>query len=378
MNYENIAVNGRLLDTNLIYSNPKFKIAEKALHRAFNNIELPLKFGVTHQAKDDGVLSALGLDMVGEVTKLSYNNGKILINEITVHNEDVYRELYNGNIGNVSANIRILDYKEGNADEILIIKELEIMSLDLVHSGACPLCRIDINGIGNANVASEPVGLDNTATLYKKIELNEKLIIPKEENIMVEETKQVEAPVQVTLAKAEEIKLQAQSEIETRDKLVKELEAKVAAQATKNEMLATKLTEAQEAFIQLEQKLDTDLNDKLKESIIVAQREAKAEYIKELDAVAVVDKAISEGKIKPSGRELFISLSKNMGDEFEVLLKNIDPAIDFTRLSKHVSPDVITDIIKEGHEQQISLSADKDLTEKMFAEMYPESKIGGA
>jgi hypothetical protein len=375
MNYLNIPTNGRLLDTNLIYSNPKFKIAEKALHRAFNNIELPLQFGVTHQAKDDGVLSALGLDKVGEVTKLGYNNGKILINEISVHNEDVYRELYNGNIGNVSANIRILDYKEGNADEILIIKDLEIMSLDLVSSGACPLCRIDINN--TADVAS--VKLDSTATLYKKIELNEKLIVPKEEEIMVEEkTAQVEAPVQVTLAKAEEIKLQAQSEIETRDKLVKELEAKITAQNVKNEQLEKKLAEANDSFIQLEQKLDTDLNDKLKESIIAAQREAKAEYIKELDAVAIVDKAISEGKIKPSGRELFIGLAKNMEEDFETLLKSIDPAIDFTRLSKHVSPDVITDIIKEGHEQQANLEADKDLTNKVFAEMYPESKIGGS
>jgi hypothetical protein len=369
--YANIPTSGILLDTNLINSKPKLLISKKALKKAYDEIITPFSFGVTHQAKSDTLMSSLGLDKVGTVDKVSFNGNKIKIDEISINDDKVYTELKAGNIGNLSANILIKKFKKGNTDnDTIVVKELSILSMDLVTYGACPNCRVDIAQDAGVMTA----GLEHNATLYKKIKLNS-----MEENNMVDniQTEASKEDIMVTLAKADEIKKAAEAEVETRDKLVKELEAKAIAQNVKIDQLTKKLADSQEAFIELETKLDSDLNGKLKESIIAAQREAKAEYIKELDAVAIVDKAISEGKIKPAGRELFISLAKSMDEDFEKLLKSIDPAIDFTRLSKHVSPDVLTDIIKEGHESQVSLNAEKDMANKYFGELYPESKLNG-
>jgi hypothetical protein len=261
-------------------------ISRKALKKAYDNLELPLRISATHEADKSGVLSVLGLSKIGTIDKVQFENNKIQIQEITIHDERVHKELLNNNLGNLSCNITIQDYKEAEKDELTIVKDLAITSLSLVDYGACPNCKINID----TSAESASIGLEHNAIVYKKLNIMEDKPMSEEINDSI-----------------------LQDELSKSRQQVKELKAS--------------LEQKEQEF---KAYLKKDRSEELKEFTSQARKEIQAE----LKAESHIDTLIAQGVVLGKDKEIHLAAAIRDGlDEYKKLMAGVARAVPLGKQS---------------------------------------------
>jgi hypothetical protein len=227
-----------------------------------------------------------------------------MIDEVSINDEKVYKELLNKNLANVSCNITIQDFKEAEKDELTIVKDLSITSLSLVDYGACPLCSINID----KSAESTSIELDNNAVIFKKLHVMEEEIMSEEinESILADELSKSRQEIK-------ELKLALQNKDE-----------------------------------EFKDYMKKDRKEELSEFTAQAKREIQAE----LKAEAHIDTLISKGVVLGKDKDIHLAAAIRDGlDEYKKLMGGVAKAVPLGKQSKN-SNETIGAMNKSLHAKQ--------------------------
>lgn len=268
-------------------SNPK-KAYQLLQSRLSKQGSIPI--GIDHLSdniiKANPILAKLNLLNVGEITKISYANDTIKIEEAEFTNPQI-RELYeNGELDMVSivANSTTSECPQGDYD--YIVNTTDITRVDIVEKGACKTCNIP-----------KPQTSDSTV-VYARYTIND-----------MEEQK-------MDLTK-EDIKAIFDESI---DEKIAPMQEQI-----------NSLIKASEPTEPTEPAEPTADDEKVKEM------EAKIAELQKETATAKVDSLIAEGKILPAQKDSAVAICASDAEMFEALYKDAPIVVDLERHGIHAS-----------------------------------------
>jgi hypothetical protein len=237
-----------------------------------------IPIGIDHLADNiieaNPILKKLDLHNVGEITKISYANDTITIEEAELTNPQIKALYEAGELDMVSivANSTTSDCPK---DYDYIVNTTDITRVDIVEKGACPTCNIP-----------KPQSSDSTV-VYARYSIQTKPT--EEEEIM-----------------AEEITMEAITKA-----IDKALDEKL---APINERL-----DVIEDNIEIKEEPKDNSGDESEE---VKAMKAEIAELKAQRATARVDMLIAEGKILPAQKEAYVELCASNSEKFEEAFKD--------------------------------------------------------
>lgn len=237
-----------------------------------------IPIGIDHLADNiieaNPILKKLDLHNVGEITKISYANDTITIEEAELTNPQIKALYEAGELDMVSivANSTTSDCPK---DYDYIVNTTDITRVDIVEKGACPTCNIP-----------KPQSSDSTV-VYARYSIQTKPT--EEEEIM-----------------AEEITMEAITKA-----IDKALDEKL---APINERL-----DVIEDNIEIKEEPEDNSGDESEE---VKAMKAEIAELKAQRATARVDMLIAEGKILPAQKEAYVELCASNSEKFEEAFKD--------------------------------------------------------
>jgi hypothetical protein len=237
-----------------------------------------IPIGIDHLADNiieaNPILKKLDLHNVGEITKISYANDTITIEEAELTNPQIKALYEAGELDMVSivANSTTSDCPK---DYDYIVNTTDITRVDIVEKGACPTCNIP-----------KPQSSDSTV-VYARYSIQTEPT--EEEDIM-----------------AEEITMEAITKA-----IDKALDEKL---APINERL-----DVIEDNIEIKEEPEDNSGDESEE---VKAMKAEIAELKAQRATARVDMLIAEGKILPAQKEAYVELCASNSEKFEEAFKD--------------------------------------------------------